>query len=224
MTDEDPQLAVYMMLESLDPLRQIVARQWEKCHAEGTCFMIASSVMNTAVSFAQRIESDFLGAFPQFNDWEDVTNKVLPFLRRKRDVTGPNEASSRRVQDETFFLPFEQLRHFQRSLKTPKRHSTPSTVDRFPRPSDSQRSSDEACQDDKIMLNELFGEILLLAIQKKDLLTEDELVQGLKVVFDGGKVTLWMAFGLQLWLDKQNVLGKLPKFVHPITTSNAFCR
>lgn len=199
-------MALFLMREeSLEPLRRNVRPKWQEHEAGTEQLMNFSIIMNTAIQFAHRIESDFLARFPHLSTWEDVLAWMLP-CARGNDLGSSHDAHGN-LLDSTFYSLFEQVCQFRathRHLQDPTwrkkmASSPPKTTQNFHTPSHTGNR-----------LDELLACGLLLQIHKEDLRTEEELIHGLKGIFSGDTISLWVLFALQLIVDMMNVLGTSP--------------
>ncbi len=204
-TEEDPYMAIFLMLEeNLGPLRQFVLQKWKEYQEGKIHLTIVATITNIAIGFARRIESDFLNAFHGFSTWEDVVAWMLPSVAQLEEKPG---TTSNSLLDVTFFPLFRKLREFRAVHQHHQGRGIQTSTPVSPELSSQRNDRDKSKQDGISKLNELLVGAFLLQLQKETLPTQDELVHGLKGIFAGDTISLWVLFGLQLVLDSLNVLG-----------------
>lgn len=208
-TEEDPYMAIFLMLEeNLGPLRQFVLQKWKEYQEGKIHLTIVATITNIAIGFARRIESDFLNAFSGFSTWEDVVAWMLPSVAQVEEKPG---TTSNSLLDVTFFPLFQELREFRAIHQHHQGRGVQRSRPISPHLLSQENDRNESKQGDSSQLSELLLGALLLEVHKETLPTQDELVHGLKGIFAGDTISLWVLFGLQLVLDSLDVLGMLPQ-------------
>lgn len=85
----------------------------------------------------------------------------------------------------------------------------------FTRPGEYRRTAQELWYDAEVILHEVMYEIFIYADQEKEgriyMPTEDQMTRGVREAISNGKISLWVVFALQAFLDTQQILGKFPQ-------------
>lgn len=204
---EDVRFAVFCLLRDLDVLRQHLHNTWRKYAVHETSLIEASAVTNTAVEFVRRIEEKFLAAYTHFFDWEDVMQNMFPeAMTQKKDFHLQYCTSENlKLLRSFYFLPFQLLVAFRDSKSEGRLPFLDDNYD--PRLDHFEQSDQQQWRREVILLMEVFREFFALIVTDR-IITEDELIQGLREVLETKKVLLWVVFALQAFVDIRNTLGK----------------
>ena len=218
---EDIQFAVFKMIADLHLVRRHIHERLERYRTRNQSLVSVSAVINCAIGIVRRIEREFMEAMPQFSSWEEVMDAIVSPTQSDAIFRGSSVFSETAYLRTVYCLPFQELRRFRESL------AREDIIEHLPdhvmvlrveaSQIDSQRSSD----DNKIILHELFKDILSLGYDCS-LPATDELTRGVTEVFHNKPIHLWVVFGLQIFLDTQLILGIAPSsFLH--WSDRAYC-
>lgn len=217
---EDVRFAIFCLFRDLDVLRQHLHDIWRKYAVHESSLIEASTITNTAVEFVRRIEQHFLATYTHFRDWEDVMQKMFPkAMTRKKDYHLHYCTSEHlKLLRSFYFLPFQLLVAYRDSRCDCK---LPFPADNYdPRSDHFGQSQQEQWRRELILTMEVFREFVALILNDR-IITEDELIQGLRQVLLTKKILLWVVFALQAFVDIRNTLGEsLPPgrcFIRKIT-------
>lgn len=212
---EDVRFAVFCLLRDLDVLRQHLHDTWRKYAVHETSLIEASSITNTAVEFVRRIEEKFFATYTQFSDWEEVMQNMFPeaMTQKKNFYLQYGTSEHLKLLRSFYFLPFQLLVAYRDSRGDGK---LPFLGDNYdPRLEHFEQSEQEQWRRELIFLMEVFREFLAL-ILNDCIITEDELIQGLREALQTKKVFLWVVFALQTFVDIRNTLGKTNPLLPPL--------
>lgn len=183
-------LTIYLLLQSLEPIRQSVRRNWESFQRDPSRLIFASLAMNSAIGLAGRLETEFLAVFPEHRDWETVMAKLFsPAAELQQDPTNKAKKPVRGALDKDYIRPFEYLSHFRRYLHKGR--------------------VDASSDNDQTLLNQYCIETCVLGAHNENLPAADEVTLGLREVLTyDQKISLKVVFGLVLLFDKWHMLSE----------------
>lgn len=204
---EDVRFAVFCLLRDLGVLRQHLHDTWRKYSIHETSLIEASAITNTAVEFVRRIEENFFATYTRFFDWEDVMQNMFPeaMTQKKNFYLQYGASENLKLLRSFYFLPFQLLVAFRDSRGDGRLPFLDDNYD--PRLDHFEQSDQEQWRRELILLMEVFREFLALIVTDC-IITEDELIQGLREVVETKKILLWVVFALQAFVDIRNTLGK----------------
>ena len=207
---EDLQFTIFNMTKDLHVLRQHIHGLLERYVVRNISLLSLSAVVITAIGAVRRIEKDLLKSLSEYSSWEKVMEAVVSPAQFEAVSTGLFDelvtSSQRDFLDSVYCMPFGELRHFRDSIvrdQLPRYLNGRVSISRLEA---SQIDKVDGWAPGKIILNEFFREVLSLRSGK--LPAEDELTRGIVEVFRKGPIHLWVVFGLQLFLDTQQILGE----------------
>ena len=112
-SDADIHFAIFCLLEDLKGIRDFLRRIWSDYRLGNVDLTTASVTTDTAFELARRSEEDFLVAFPQFSDYEEVMRVLFPVVVK---LHGLKEDRIDDVQfaafDPIYWVPFRLLQDF----------------------------------------------------------------------------------------------------------------
>ena len=205
---EDVRFAVFCLFRDLDVLRQYLHDVWRKYACHETSLIEASAITNTAVEFVRRIEQSFSATYTQFSDWEDVMEDLFPeAMTHTGNFYLQYSTTSEHLKflRSFYFLPFQILVAYRDGRDEGKFPFLDDNYD--PRTDHFGQSEQERWRRELILMMEVFREFLSL-IMNDLIITEDELILGLRELLRDEKVHLWVVFALQAFVDIRNTLGK----------------
>lgn len=205
---EDVRFAVFCLFRDLDVLRQYLHDVWRKYACHETSLIEASAITNTGVEFVRRIEQSFSATYTQFSDWENVMEDLFPeAMTYSRNFYLQYSTTSEHLKflRSFYFLPFQILVAYRDGRDQGKFPFLDDNYD--PRTDHFGQSEQERWRRELILMMEVFREFLSLILNDY-IITEDELILGLRKLHRDKKVHLWVVFALQAFVDIRNTLGK----------------
>ena len=209
---DDIRFALFNLFKDLHQIRQHVYGIGGRGNVG---LVLIGAVINSAIGIVRSIETKFLRSlpWPRFTSWEDVMNIIASPPHFLAISNGLSEGPELEFLYSIYSLPFQQLQQFRDSLK----------AETFPRyvvdqvdfvdPKPSYLGSGHR---QMTILNEYFQEVALLG-GRETLASKDELTRGIIDICESARssleneadtVHLWIVFGLQLFLDTQERLGR----------------
>ncbi|OAL53575.1 hypothetical protein IQ07DRAFT_677068 [Pyrenochaeta sp. DS3sAY3a] len=209
-------LSFNLLLFDFSKLRSEVGRSWQG-YQQGLVDLIAASIVtNTAVDLARSLEEDL----QHIIDRRGGVKRMLTIFYVAQCVEhNTTEAFRERMSDDINFkmyqvadsmlwIPFTLLSAFLNVLQ-------PGTLPEMkpgyygtytPSSPRGAKSARDKFKEDKILMLEMLSEFLVLCIGTPLAPAEDELTRGLRETFKTKKITLWVVFAVQLFLDIHNTL------------------
>ena len=214
-TIDDIRFALFNLFKDLNQIGTHIDDLLNKYMNGSVGLMLIGAVINSAIGTVRSIETKFLRSLPQprFSSWEDVMSIIATRPHLQAISEGLSDGPELEFLYSVYGLPFQQLQQFRDFLKAETFPSYPVDQASFLGPKPSYRVS-ENCQ--MTTLNEYLQEVALLD-GGETLASEDELTRGVIDICEGARssfeskadtVHLWVVFGLQLFLDTQEYLGK----------------
>jgi hypothetical protein len=209
-------LAFRLLLSDLNKLRTEVERTWES-YKQGMLDIVAASITtNTAVDLARSLEDEYQSLFVRRGG---VIRMLAMFYHAQCAAAKTTEDHKEKpgdemnfklydIADEIFWVPLLLLSSFLDVVQPgylPEIRKGHFGV-RDPASNRSQKTAREKLKEDKILLLEMLPEFLVLTTGSKRSPAEDEMTRGLRTAFESKKVTLWLCFAVQVYLDIHNRL------------------
>ena len=214
---ENLRFAIYWLFTDVNKFLQFVKHLWTG-YAEGEQELIAVSVtINTAIDLVRRLEGEFSDNFPQVKGVQDIiktcymTRCAMKGQDPKLNSDQQGDAFNFECYDEAtwVFLPnWLILEAFSDVVE-------PGSVPLFkpghfgtydPRSDRPSKSAEARFLEDKILLCEVLPQFAFLAEIGASVLGEDELTRGLKDFMRNKKMSLWLLFGVQCFLEAHHTL------------------
>lgn len=212
---DDMRFAMFNMFKDLYQIRQHIHKLLQRYDTSDVSLVLVAAVINSAIGIVRSIETKFFDSLPpqpQLSSWEDIMSIIATPAQFDAVSKGLSEDSELVFLYSIYCLPFQQLRQFRESRKEGTFPSYPTGRVPFASPQPSDR---DLRLREMTILNEYFQEVALLG-GKETLASEDELTRGIMGIFEGqgrgnpkskaNTVPLWVVFGLQIFLDTQQIL------------------
>lgn len=213
--DEDSTMSLFSLFEATKELNLTIQDVWKRYRDHQISLVVASAKTEMAISLVQRIEKTFLASFPQHTDWKGVMRTLLPDLSQIAATDKEFfETSMEEDLRSSFYFPCEQLRRSRQAWADRKGLSPSIVLRQVPSASsgEHQSTAQEIWQDSQTILYEVLYEIFVYASQglqgRTVMPTEDQMTRGVREVIRGEKISLWVLFALQSFLDSQQILGE----------------
>ncbi len=196
--------AIFCLFQDLNDIRSSVKRLWSDYKSQKIDLITASVTTNLGFDIARRTEEDFLSAYPQFNDYNDVLMEILERIPSlKSDI-------KQSMSEWLFAYPHTLLASFCTVVE-------PEVFPLFKRGHhgvynpDSDRSKmdgEQKATEDRIILVEILQEFCTLEWVRGDPPAQDELTVGLRKMCRIKVIPIWLAFAAQAFLDITHVLRR----------------
>ena len=209
--DEEKYFAMYCLFADLHGLRTFIGKTWED-YSDGRMDLMAASILtNTAFDLVRRTETKFFTALPEFESAQKLIQFFMLFISILRGVNPrhkerPDDWFNYEVADvaQWLYLPtFILLDGFcdviqprQMPLMKPGFFGTYD-----PKADRKAMSLRQMLAEDKIILLEALPEFCLLGDSKVQFPGEDELTKGLREMYKTKKISLFLCFATQIYLD-----------------------
>ena len=209
--DEEKYFAMYCLFADLHGLRTFIGKTWEDYSNGRMDLMAASIITNTAFDLVRRTETKFFSALPEFESAQKLIQFFMFFISILRGVDPrhkerPDDWFNYEVADvaQWLYLPtFILLDGFcdviqprQMPLMKPGFFGTYD-----PKADRKAMSLRQMLAEDKIILLEALPEFCLLGDSKVQYPGEDELTKGLREMYKTKKISLFLCFATQIYLD-----------------------
>ena len=209
--DEEKYFAMYCLFTDLHGLRNFIGRTWDDYSDGRIDLMTASILTNTAFDLVRRMEIKFFAALPEFESAQKLIQFFMVFISILRGVDPrrkelPDDWFNYEVADvaQWLYLPtFILLDGFcdviqprQMPLMKPGFFGTYD-----PKADRKAMSLRQMLAEDKIILLEALPEFCLLGDSKVQFPGEDELTKGLREMYKTKKISLFLCFATQIYLD-----------------------
>lgn len=216
---EEQYLATHCLFQDLKQIRSFLRQLWTSYKNGNIALVAASITTNTAIDFVRGLEQDILHRFPDKRGYGTI---VPLFYCSQCSSRGhgplskqePDDAINFEVYDlaEAIMLPtFLTLESLQRDISpdhVPMYESGHYGVRDTTTPW-TEKSDREKVRDDDLVLMEAFPDFILMStISSGVLLSEDELIRGIRQMAPGKIIPLWLVFAVQCFLDTQHVLDR----------------
>ena len=209
--DEEKYFAMYCLFTDLHGLRNFIGRTWDD-YSDGRIDLITASILtNTAFDLVRRMETKFFAALPEFESAQKLIQFFMLFISILRGINPrrkerPDDWFNYEVADvaQWLYLPtFILLDGFcdviqprQMPLMKPGFFGTYD-----PKADRKAMSLRQMLAEDKIILLEALPEFCLLGDSKVQFPGEDELTKGLREMYKTKKISLFLCFATQIYLD-----------------------
>ena len=215
---EEALLAIELILEDYKSFRTVIRECWQEYH-EGARDLIEISVMtNTAIDLARRLEADAKvlidecgGLSTVFRQYCENSGDKVPLARAEPE--DQNDFSVHELGEPFLGSTFTILEVFIRAIRedslpiTDASKEGPGALPELhksqpfdPALAETKQKADEA------FLHSMLLDFYIVTTKMKPILPEDELTRGLRVIFETKKLSLWVIFALQVYLDINYVL------------------
>ena len=209
--DEEKYFALYCLFADLHGLRTFIGKTWEDYSDRRIDLTTASILTNTAFDLVRRTETNFFTALPEFESAQKLIQFFMLFISILRGVNPrhkerPDDWFNYEVADvaQWLYLPtFILLDSFcdviqprQMPLMKPGFFGTYD-----PKADRKAMSLRQMLAEDKIILLEALPEFCLLGDSKVQFPGEDELTKGLREMYKTKKISLFLCFATQIYLD-----------------------
>ena len=203
--------AMYCLFTDLHGLRSFIGRTWDDYSVGRIDLMTASILTNTAFDLVRRMEIKFFAAMPEFESAQKLIQFFMVFISILRGVDPlrkelPDDWFNYEVADvaQWLYLPtFILLDSFcdviqprQMPLMKPGFFGTYD-----PKADRKTMSLRQMLAEDKIIIMEALPEFCLLGDSKVQFPGEDELTKGLREMYKTKKISLFLCFATQIYLD-----------------------
>ena len=202
----DLQFAAYKMLADVHRVRRHIHERLDRYRRRNLSLASVSAVVNCAIGVVRGIEREFMDAVPQFASWEKVMDTIVTPAQFEGIFKGSLKFSETAYLRSLYCLPFQELRHFRDAFVGSQIAAHLSDYVPILRVENSQIDSQDHWRADKIILHELFVEIISLGFNIS-LPAMDQLTLGITKVLSDEPIGLSVLFGLQIFLDTQKLLG-----------------
>ena len=211
-------LALHCLFTDILNVRNSIQNLWHG-YKQGYFDIVSASIAaNTSIEFIRGLEEDFIKQNPSRSSYEDMQSLfysaqchhrgVDPLQRNSPDDPFPFEVYD--LAEDTClpaYIIMEALSHVVSPGYVPMYKPGHFGVLDTQTPWD-RMSPREKFQHDKILLLELFPDLVLLSQFMGKPLVEDELIRGVRDIRDEGAIPLWLAFAAQVFLDTNHILGR----------------
>ena len=209
--DEEKYFAMYCLFTDLHGLRTFIGSTWDDYSDGRIDLMTASILTNTAFDLVRRMETKFFAALPEFESAQKLIQFFMLFISILRGVNPrhkqrPDDWFNYEVADvaQWLYLPtFILLDGFcdviqprQMPLMKPGFFGTYD-----PKADRKAMTLRQMLAEDKIILLEALPEFCLLGDSKVQFPGEDELTKGLREMYKTKKISLFLCFATQIYLD-----------------------
>ena len=211
-------LALHCLFTDILNVRNSIQNLWHG-YKNGSFDLVSASIAaNTAIEFVRSLEEEFHKQNPSMTSYEDMQSLFYGAQCHHRGVDpshrdAPEDPFLFEVYDlaEDTCLPayiiMEALSHVLSPGHVPMYKPGHFGVLDTQTPWVRMRPR-EKFQHDKLLLLELFPDLVLLSQFMEKPLVEDELIRGVRHMRDGRSIPLWLAFAAQAFLDTAHILGK----------------
>ncbi|KAK0508380.1 hypothetical protein JMJ35_009464 [Cladonia borealis] len=209
--DEEKYFAMYCLFTDLHGLRTFIGKTWED-YSDGKMDLMAASVLtNTAFDLVRRTETKFFTALPEFESAQKLIQFFMLFISILRGVNPrhreqPDDWFNYEVADvaQWLYLPTFILLDGFCDVIQPRQ--MPLMKPGFfgiydPKADRKAMSLRQMLAEDKIILLEALPEFCLLGDSKVQFPGEDELTKGLREMYKTKKISLFLCFATQIYLD-----------------------
>jgi hypothetical protein len=214
---EEEYFALHCLYKDLNNLRNWISKTWQE-YSLGLVGLVAASIStNVALEFARGMSDNLIKSFSKFADAHEAIKTIYlptcifrgedPDCRYRPD--DPFNMKMYDVVDCLFIGPFMLLESFLDVLVPGTAPlMKPGYYGVYNPESDREKMSDRGkFNEDKILLLELLPDFYLLCYGKSGaMLSEDEFTRGLRTYFGNKKVSIWLSFAAQIFLDINHLL------------------
>jgi hypothetical protein len=209
--DEELFFATNCLFKDVQKIRDLLRILWTK-YKTGDLDLLSISIMTTAaVDQVRKLEAEFRAEFANMADYEILARRFYA-----RECQSKNPESSfhdpvhARCYDVASWLLFStctMIRNFVDKVG-PTGFGYPPTYDEYLKfPHRDEETDKESFDADEQVLFGVLPEFCTIARNTGLLLCEDELTRGLRDVFRGGPIALWLVFAAQIFIDAHHILG-----------------
>jgi hypothetical protein len=213
---EEVYFAVHCLFNDLDNIRRYLQQVW-KGYEQGVFDLVAASITtNTAMDFARRLQEDFIETFPQHTDFEQHLKVLFVQLCLAADQS---PAFRERPDDEMNFAVYEDaepiffptyllllsfsdvIQPGQLPIYKPGHYGVYD-----PRSDRSLKSSREKFREDRVILLGILPDFCVFAFRHGSIPSEDEMTRGIGEMAKEKRVSIWLSFAAQVYLDIHHIL------------------
>ena len=208
---EETYFAMYCLFADLRRLRIMIGRTWEDYSKGEIDLMSASILTNTAFDLVRRTEASFFDALPDFESAQKLIQTFMLFICISRGVNPrhkerPDDWFNYEVLDvaQWLYLPTFTLLDGFCDVIQPRQMPLmkPGFFGTYNAKADRKAMSPrQMLAEDKMILLEALPEFCLLGDSKVQYPGEDELTKGLREMYKTKKISLFLCFATQVYLD-----------------------
>ncbi len=209
--DEEKYFALYCLFADLHGLRTFIGKTWED-YSDGRIDLMSASILtNTAFDLVRRTETKFFTALPEFESAQKLIQFFMLFISILRGVNlrhkeRPDDWFNYEVADvaQWLYLPTFILLDGFCDVIQPRQMPLmkPGFFGTYDAKADRKAMSlRQMLAEDKIILLEALPEFCLLGDSKVQFPGEDELTKGLREMYKTKKISLFLCFATQIYLD-----------------------
>jgi hypothetical protein len=208
--DEELHFAAKCLFKDVQKILDFLRILWKKYENKELDLLSVSIVTTAAVDQVRRLETEFGALFPEMADYEVLAKRIY-----KMECLSKNPDSCLDAPVHT--QCYDVARWFLLSTSTMIRSFAdkvgkagfgyPRTYDEYLKfPHRDEETDKESFDADEQVLLGVLPEFCAIAREPGWLLCEDELTRGLRDVFKGGKIALWLVFAAQIFVDVHPIL------------------
>lgn len=222
--DQSLFFAIHCLFYDLNLIRQHITEIWKEYSSRETLLETVSAVTNTALDFVQKLEKDFLSAYPRFKNIEECQNFAFqaackaegenPLHRSRpgRSAADPNFAAYNLkmapIGEALYIAPLATLSSlrevFRPNILPVHKKGHFGTYDATAKR--SQMSLAQKHAEDRIILAECFTHFCIVAVYERPLPGLDEITRQFATFYNTKKIGLCLIFGSQIFLDIHHIL------------------
>ena len=215
--DEEIYFALYCLFTDLRAIREFLLDLWHDYRGGQTDLITASLTANLSFDLVRQAEKDLFNSFPVFKSYKDVWSIFYIFMCYQRGIDIGHlqqnfelvPRSMRDVADLVYMNIYRMLAGFCDVLQP--RHAPiyrPGHYGIYDPNIDRDKLNDyERFREDKIIIFESMTEFFILSKSGEHrLLVLDEVTEGFLDMFRTKKISLWVTFAAQIYVDIHHVL------------------
>ncbi|KAK8254163.1 hypothetical protein IWZ00DRAFT_569271 [Phyllosticta capitalensis] len=209
-----------LFLEDLRQIREVINNLWKR-YEDGTYGLVALSLAtNTAVDFARALENDLFPLLNKHGGSESLFQKAwgatcLSHGQNPNHREQPGDGINLRMYNEAenmMWNAYHFLNEFKKVVGVGSRDVSPWKPGSYgvydPKSNRGSMTDRQKYDEDRALLMDFLPVVALhvRAAFDKDVILEDELIRGCRIVFETGDVSLWNVLSIQLFLDVHHTL------------------
>ena len=207
-------LAIKCLLADVEELRQKVQATWTSYVNSEIDLITAAVSVNTAIAIVQKLEDNFNYEFPN----KDMRSLLWSVLAHDSSASGkdidqrsqPNHPFNHdcyEIAKRTAIIPYDRIRNFA-SLDKVDNATFIIQNPGLSRLDDDWSAKDgrQKYMDDSLLLRQMCSYYCLLSSNPHTPIAEDHLMRGIKLLQKDGKMSLWLAFAGQCYLEAHYVM------------------
>lgn len=215
---EEIHFAIYCFFADLREIRTYIRRIWTEYKLDIISLENAAIITNTAIDFVRRAHEELRVSIPSIPDSILLSSYFYMFscLARGVDLNHRQEAGDWYNYDmgdvaDLVYLPTHVLLDSFCDVLSPGclpqfKHGHFGTYK--PEASRNDMNYRQKLEENKILIMEILAEFSVLGHFKAVLPGQDELTRGLMEMYDTKKVTTWLCFATQIYLDINHILRR----------------